>query len=95
MEARFPAVIVAAEPIGRFALIGDHVARVIRNGVEDHGESLVLRGIDQGTQLVVSLARIVSEPGLGAEEVVDSIAVIGRLKSEVPEDGAESEAHRP
>ena len=63
----------------RFALVGEHVAGVVQDDVEDDVEPLRVRGVDQGAQLVVGVRRVVGEPGLGRDEIVDAVTVIRRV----------------
>ena len=83
VEARLAAAGAVAEDVTRVALVGEHVARVVQDDIEDDIEPLRVRGIDQGTQFVVGLGRVVGEPGLGRDEIVDAITVIRRVEVQV------------
>src|SRR5512135_1257190 len=89
MEPRLRSITSPTEVVTRVALIGEHVASVIEDDVEDDVEPLRVGGIDQGAQLVVRLGGVVREPRLRAEEIVDPVSVVGVPEGEVLEHGAE------
>src|SRR5262249_48469040 len=85
-----PARIVVPPPrngvVRRVAVRGvrEDVAGVMGNDVEDDVDPLLMSGLDKVAEL---LAR--PEVGVHVEEVLDPVAVIGRLERDLAEDGAD------
>ncbi len=76
-KAGLRAVILLAELVLRIALVGEHVAHVVQNDIENDVSSLRVRRIHQLAQLVVRVRRILGKPRLCAQKVVNTIAMIG------------------
>jgi len=64
--------------------VGEHVAGVVGNDVEDDVDPLLVGGPDEVTEL---LAR--SEMRIDVEEILDTVAVVARLERDLPEDRAD------
>ena len=76
VKAGLRSLVVDAELVCRIALVGKCVARVVQHNIEDNEQALLVGCIHEGAEFVVSGGRIVGEARLGADEVVDSVAVI-------------------
>jgi hypothetical protein len=67
---------IDAPLVGGVALVGEDVAGVVENDVEDDGQSQFVSGIDKFAQLVIGGIGIFRETGIGAEEVDDAVTVV-------------------
>src|SRR5579864_844023 len=66
--------------------VGEDVPGVVGNDVEDHVHPLLVGGLDEFAEL-----RARPEMWVDVEEVLDAVAVVSRLKRDLPEDGADPE----
>ena len=76
VKAGLRSLVVDAELVCRIALVCECVSRVVQDNIEDNEQVLLVGGIHEGAEFVVSGGGLVGEARLGADEVVDSVAVI-------------------
>ena len=75
-EASLGAVGGQARGVLWIALVREHITDVVEDDVEDDVQTFGMRGIHQLAQLRVRVRRVLGEPGLGADEVMDAIPVV-------------------
>ncbi len=63
---------------------------MVQNNIENHVQALCVSGIDERAQFVVGVLGILGKSRIGAQEIMNAIAVVGAIfKRSVFEDWAE------
>ena len=89
MKARYAALTFVASLVAGVALIGEDVPGMIEHDIEDDVKALCMGGVDQGAKLVVGRGGHIGKPGLGTQEVMNTITVVGRVELQVLEHRAQ------
>lgn len=75
-----------AVSVAGITVVQEHRAGVVQHNVENHIQAGAVRRVDQLAELVVCVGGILCESWLGAQEIVNAVAVIAaRFAGEVTE----------